>query len=102
MRPSSVVFQAPASAQLERWAGQDPNRAERLRRIAIHKLKHDGDLDAVTGPRFGRVHSLLSTPTIGNGEYMRILWEIVGDAAHIWALSVERDALDGDDDSPPD
>lgn len=103
MRPRRVLFAPPAQAQLDRWARDNLDRAHRLRRIVVQKLTIDGDSDAATGPTFGRVRSLLTTPVIGNGEYLRVLWEIVGEEAHVWALSiaVDRD-LDEDDEAPPE
>jgi|GEM_PF-3259064 len=102
MRAKRIVFEAPAQAQLDRWARDDASRAERLRRIVIHKLSIDGDADASTGPAFGRVQSLLTTPVVGNGEYLRVLWEIVGDEARVWALSIEVETGLDDIEDPPD
>lgn len=101
MPPKRVIFEPPALAQLDRWTRDDEFRTQRLRRIVVQKLLVDGDADASTGPSFGRVHSLLTTPTIGNGEYLRILWEQVGDEAHVWALSVELEDELNDSEEPP-
>lgn len=101
MRPKRIVFEAPAQAQLDKWARDDNERSLRLQRIVIHKLTIDGDADAATGPRFGRVRSLLSTPTIGDNQYLRILWEPIGDEARVWALAVV-DEFDLDDEDPPE
>lgn len=69
--------------------------------MVTHKLLIDGDADALTGPSFGRVRSLVSAPTIGNGQRLRILWELAGEEAIVWALALVDD-FDADEDEEPE